>query len=232
MAKSDKSRPRLSGGRSDLLVRRPSRRSRAKTDEAKLRVRQAIIDTGRHLIGTRGISTSLRAIAIAAGYVPSSIYAYFKNSGELFQEIRTQDLAALLDAQLKLSKQFSDPRTKLMNVLLYAVDYWLDNPDAFDVLFSIRVRDNDIKLGELRQFGQSGIAKKSYAFYEFVVQNYLDSLPTRPCSIKFATEILLLATHGGVSIILRLGLPWSTPRELIRSMIEAQFLQWETMARS
>jgi AcrR family transcriptional regulator len=232
MAKKGRPKLGLSGKAPDFPVRRPGRRSRAKTDEAKLTVRQAIIDAGRHLIGTNGISTSLRSIAAAAGYVPSSIYAYFRNSDELFQEIRTQDLATLLEAQLTIARKFADPRTKLMNVLLYAVSYWLDNPDAFDVLFSTRVRDDDIKVAKLRLFGQSDIAKRSYAFYKFVVKNYLDSLPARPCSVKFATEIVLLATHGSVSIMLRLGLPWSNQRALIRSMIEAQFLQWETIARS
>lgn len=124
-----------------------------------------------------------------------------------------------------------DARECLVRVFLTAANHWLDNPEAFDALFNVRSGGSKAAEDNLTEFASLPIVPRSYSIYQDTVDAYFKTLTKQPCTSKYATEVLLLATHGSVAIIMRLDLPWTDPQSQIASLLEAQLRLWEDTCR-
>jgi AcrR family transcriptional regulator len=75
----------------EALSRRIERKQRRRAAS-----RNAIVEAARLVAAREGAGAlSLRAVAAEAGYAPASVYAYFRNRGELVLALAGEDLGAL-----------------------------------------------------------------------------------------------------------------------------------------
>ena len=96
--------------RSRSITSRLGLRGRAYSAEDKAKVRQALIETGRHLFAIEGAArVSLRRIAAEAGYSPGSIYQYFQDHHALQIAIRELDMNQATDHFEAFAARIKDP---------------------------------------------------------------------------------------------------------------------------
>jgi len=96
---------------------KPRSQTRARTEEAKREVRQALIDAGRELIGNEGaVPVSLRQIARHAHYSPGVVYRYFPDKAALMQAIRDEALDGFADRMEALLDTDRDARDLLLAI--------------------------------------------------------------------------------------------------------------------
>jgi|GEM_PF-309103 len=103
-------------------------------DEAAMR--QRIVEVARQLFATQGFaSVTLRNIATEVGCSPMWIYRYFDNKYAILRAVWEDFFVELFD-QLNAIRH-ANPRTRLEQMSLRYLDYWLERPDRFRMVFLI-----------------------------------------------------------------------------------------------
>ena len=95
-----------------------------KTKQQALETRQHILDVALRLFSQQGVSsTSLAAIAKAAGVTRGAIYWHFKNKSDLFNEIWVLSDASISDLEIEYRAKFpSDPLSVVREILVYILE--------------------------------------------------------------------------------------------------------------
>ena len=200
--------------------------------EAKERVRACIIEAGRAAFAEQEFDkVSLRGIAAAAGVSPSVIYAFFTDRQELFLAIRERDLESAVKTIEEMLSDCETPTERLRTLFLVATEYWRNHMDQYEVLYAKPLRRPSAKYRDGSMFGTSEIARRSAQLWEATVRGYLESLPHPPTTVRLATECLVLAMHGIVSIPPRqLSKSWSRSEELARETVGCFIAAWAAQA--
>ncbi len=204
------------------------KRTRARSAEAKERVRASIIEAGRAAFSTQEFDkVSLRGIATAAGVSPSVIYQFFDDRQALFLAIREEDLDHAVSIFEDAIEGQGDARARLRTLFLVATEYWRNHLDQYEVLYAKPLRRPTPRYADGSMFGMSAVARRSHALWEGTVQAFLASLPQPPIDNRLATECLELAMHGIVSIPPRqLSRRWSRSEELARATVDSFLRAW------
>jgi AcrR family transcriptional regulator len=206
------------------------KRKRAKSPEKKAEVRAKLIAVGRRLFAEEDASTvSLRRIAEASGFTPSTIYTYFADQQELFAAIREYDMSAATSEFERIAATTNDPIERVRAVFSGVVRHWLEYPDHFEVLFSQRAERVPHRAAPGPAFGMSTIATRSYALYRNVIADLFDTYPKHPIPIDVATDSMIAATHG-IILFMRhtASMKWSDPEVVAATVIGALLRSWET----
>mgnify|MGYP006401401157 FL=1 len=88
-------------GQSETRVRMPTRRALAKQQ-----TRAKVLAAARELFSTEGYEgATIRDIAAAAGMSTGAVFANFADKSELFREIMTRDLAAVVEAMTEAASR-------------------------------------------------------------------------------------------------------------------------------
>ncbi|VFS67412.1 Potential acrAB operon repressor [Raoultella terrigena] len=95
-----------------------------KTKQQALETRQHILDVALRLFSQQGVSsTSLAAIAKAAGVTRGAIYWHFKNKSDLFNEIWVLSEASISDLEVEYRAKFpNDPLSVVREILVYVLE--------------------------------------------------------------------------------------------------------------
>ena len=95
-----------------------------KTKQQALETRQHILDVALRLFSQQGVSsTSLAAIAKAAGVTRGAIYWHFKNKSDLFSEIWELSESSIGELELEYQAKFpDDPLSVLREILVYILE--------------------------------------------------------------------------------------------------------------
>ena len=95
-----------------------------KTKQQALETRQHILDVALRLFSQQGVSsTSLAAIAKAAGVTRGAIYWHFKNKSDLFNEIWVLSEANINDNEVEYrAKLPNDPLSVVREILVYILE--------------------------------------------------------------------------------------------------------------
>ena len=95
-----------------------------------------VISAARSLVRRRGYAeVSLRQIAAAAHYSPAGLYAHFPNRDGILDAVADavrHDLAAILE---RAAAQQADPLSQLVVIGLAYIDFALEHPAEFELLF-------------------------------------------------------------------------------------------------
>jgi AcrR family transcriptional regulator len=209
------------------------KRRRARSAEAKERVRAMILEAGRVAFAAQEFDkVSLRGIASAAGYSPSVIYSFFLDRQDLFLAIRERDLESALSYIQEMLSACKNPTERLRTLFLVATDYWRSHLDQYEVLYAKPLRRPAAKYTDGSMFGMSAIARRSAELWEASVKDYLDSLAHPTTTPRLGAECLQLAMHGIVSIPPRQqSKSWSRSEELARETIDSFIDAWAVRAR-
>ncbi len=102
-------------------------------------LRRIILDSTRHLLVEEGYKNlSMRKIARAIGYSATSIYLHFENKDALIHALIEEGmdrlLALLKDAE---AQHADDPVARLRGLCRCFVDFGLENPEYYEVMFML-----------------------------------------------------------------------------------------------
>lgn len=116
-------------------------------------MRALILDGARKVFLREGYeSASIRNIAEEINYSPSSIYFYFKEKGEIFQELHNEGFRLLLSKQQVLD-HVKDPFERLKAMCGVFIDFAIHNKDFYNLMFIVepplkkKIVENKIDLG-------------------------------------------------------------------------------------
>jgi len=203
-------------------------RSRARTPEDKLRVREAFIAAGRDLFSEGDPSkVSLRQIAAKAGYAPGAIYQYFTDQRDLFASVREHDMHLAYEELEKAIARTRDPVQRVRKLFFATVDYWLEHMDHFLVLFPAPSSHVPVPTPGTQPFGRSPVVQEILTLYYDTVREMFDHLPRHPLPPRLATDTLLASVYGTLVFpLMTRTMEWSDTRTMARKLVQTVIDQW------
>lgn len=200
-------------------------RGRARAHEDKEKVRQAFVSAGRKLLLTEDASNiSLRRIAAEAGYSPGTIYGYFADSRALYRAVRELDMEDAILVFERIVEENPEPQQRVRSLFLGTVEYWLANPEHFDVLFSMpdKVEQNSTEL-----FGQTPVVLRALNVYYGAVEDLFSSLPSSPSQPRVEADALLAAIYGIIAFPrMTSTMIWSDTKTMAAVVIDSMVRRW------
>lgn len=111
-------------------------------EREKTEMKQLIMSAALKMFLEDGYAkTSIRNIADAIEYSPGTIYLYYKDKDELLYEVQGLAYGELLTA-FKKNATSTNPVEKLVQIGKTYVNFGLDNPELYDLMFIIRAPMN------------------------------------------------------------------------------------------
>src|SRR5208337_578995 len=99
-------------------------------------LRQEILDAASDLFVKEGYEqVSMRRIAEKIEYSPTTIYLYFKDKAELLDQICQETFARLVQHLNRILEQPGDPLERLKRGLVAYIEFGLENPQHYRVVF-------------------------------------------------------------------------------------------------
>lgn len=163
-------------------------RSEAQRTEMRAQIEQA----ASRLFQSEGYgAVSIRRIAKEVGCSPMAIYAYFDNKVDLLRSLWAQVFDDLFQqVETRVSAETS-PKLRLQALSIGYVQYWLDNPDRYRMVFMAEgVSQSDVTIF----VDNPNIAKHFARFFE-LISNVVKPKTSGPV-IKQKTDFLVSALHG------------------------------------
>lgn len=116
-------------------------------------MRKLILNGARKVFLEKGYeSASIRSIADEINYSPSSIYFYFKEKGEIFQELHEEGFRLLL-SKMQVLAHVSDPYERLKAMGAVFIDFAMHNKDFYNLMF---IAEEPLRKKANEAFGGSG----------------------------------------------------------------------------
>lgn len=129
-------------------------------------MRDRIVTAARRLFLRDGVeAVSMRNVAAEVGCSPMALYRYFANKQDILWQVWDVFLDELF---ARLQHVRADrPRERLAQLALGYLDYWLDHPERFLIVFL----QPDLEPGGTRRYLESGdIVRRFALFTDTVVQ--------------------------------------------------------------
>lgn len=140
--------------------------------------------------------TSIRNIATAIHYSPGTIYLYYKDKDELLYEVQHKAYGDLLKV-FKAKAKSDDPFIKLEEICKAYIEFGLENPELYDLMFIIRAPMN------VDEEAHKANGDESLNFLAECVKRCIDQKLIRYSDAELATLEIWAMTHGLVSLNLR-----------------------------
>ncbi len=103
-------------------------------------VRRDIMDKALELIVTEGYDGfTMRKLASRLKVTPKTIYNYFQNQDEIYLRILTKGFEQLYEHYEKAAKPHQDPADKISAVIAAYVEFGLENPNIYKLMFTWHV---------------------------------------------------------------------------------------------
>lgn len=107
-------------------------------EREKAEMRKLIIGAAMDMFIKDGYEkTSIRNIAEKIEYSPATIYLYYKDKDELFYEIQREAFDQL-HLYFQENAVSADPMERLRQLLKAYIEYGIENPDLYDLMFILR----------------------------------------------------------------------------------------------
>ena len=108
-------------------------------------MKRLIMDAAMRMFVEAGYEkTSIRNIAEKIEYSPATIYLYYKDKDELLYDVQAQGFSQLLEIfQQKATDK--DPFKRLAQMSKAYVEFGMEHPDIYDLMFIIRAPMNKIE---------------------------------------------------------------------------------------
>jgi len=114
-------------------------------EREKLEMRRLIMDAAMRMFVEAGYEkTSIRNIAEKIEYSPATIYLYYKDKDELLYDVQAQGFAQLLEL-FQQRATAKDPFKKLGQMSKIYVEFGMEHPDIYDLMFIIRAPMNKVE---------------------------------------------------------------------------------------
>lgn len=184
------------------------RKERDKLDRRKL-----IIQSATKLFLEQGYEkTSIRNIADDIEYSPATIYLYFKEKDEIFFVLHEQGFE-LLNKEFDKHAHIENPFERLNALGHSYLQFAIDNPDYYDLMFIMRAPLNEIACHETWDAGTNAFTHLLRTVEQCMAQNMMSA--TDP---NIAAMTIWSYAHGLASLYIR-------QRFQSMQMCEINFLQ-------
>lgn len=196
--------------------------TKERREKHKEGLRQLILDAAIELFVTEGYeSTTMRKIAEKIDYSPPTIYFYFRDKAELFDNICAETFGKL-DQQMELLRaevaaEKSEPLVNLEKALRGYIDFGLRHPNHYTVTF-ILTSEFEANGGESRK-KTTGL--KTFGCMRQMVAEYLISKNGTDVGVEETSQALWAAIHGVTSLLItQKGFPFVEQKMLINKLVE------------
>jgi AcrR family transcriptional regulator len=188
--------------------------------------RTKILDAARDLFVTMGYArVTMRSIAKAIGYTPTTIYLYFKDKEAMLRELVANDFFAIT-ARFRQIAEIADPVERLRATGLAYIEYGLAYPNHYRLIFMTN-HVPVIEKGTILNAQQRGHPEHdAYAFLTDTVRECVATGRMRPeySDVEQTSQMLLSAVHGVVSLYIARShdtwLDWKPPMDTARLLID------------
>ncbi|MFN3996766.1 TetR/AcrR family transcriptional regulator [Algoriphagus sp.] len=104
----------------------------------KEELKSLILQAAKRLFVEKGIDqTTIRNIANAIEYSVGTVYVYYKDKNDILHDLHSQGFKQL-GGEMKVLFSVGDPMERLKALGRVYLQFALDNPDMYDLMFSLR----------------------------------------------------------------------------------------------
>jgi AcrR family transcriptional regulator len=187
------------------------------TEEQREIFRRRILDAAQELFDSSGIdAVSMRALGARVGLTASALYAYFPAKIDLLRALWWDALNDLQARMARLSECEPDPIAAIRGLGLAYVEFGLENPARFRVLF---MADQGSFAEELKA---AGIYHDAYRLFRERVTEAIGQGRLRPNDSDLCAQSLWAGVHGAVNLInSSASFPFVSPSLLAATTIDA-----------
>ena len=189
-------------------------------------LRALILQKARELFFQEGYhNITIRKIAKEIGYSPATIYLYFKSKDEILFELHNLGFQMLYQRKMSLPfDESTDPVERLRLGGLMYIDFALDNPEYYEVMFNMP-EPRDFLAQKRDSAAEGEVVDYAMLSYDFLRQGvaqlqaagYLTDVDQDTVAFSFWSTV-----HGLVSLIIRKRIPYpqAPSRELAYQAME------------
>jgi AcrR family transcriptional regulator len=180
-------------------------------------IRRKILDAAHDLFAREGYErVTMRRIAEAIEYSPTTIYNHFEDKDDLVQSLCDADFARLLGALLAQPAP-EDPVEQIRQLGLAYARFGVDYPNHYRFMFM-----TPAKFEHIHELSASG--RQAFGLLRSAVQRALDTGAFRPADGDAVAQVLWASLHGVVALLITLR-PEHWPhapavRDLVERLIE------------
>ena len=190
-------------------------------ERQKTEMRDAILSAALKLFSDEGYdNVTMRKIADKIEYSVGTIYLYFKDKSEMLYELHNRGFAEFYKKQLSV-QHIEDPVERLTAHGESYIDFAIENPEYYDVMFISRSTSKEINKLEHWNEGE-----RTYDLLKLNIKQAMEAGHFGGVDIEVAAFSLWSFVHGMASLYVRERL-MMMPTEIIRPMISGalQFLR-------
>lgn len=189
---------------------RIKQRSAERRERSRQRTRRAILEAAIKLFEREGYEGfSLRQVAEAIGYTPTTIYLYFKDKDDLLFAVCQQGFAEFTQTLERTYRQHTDPRERLRALAWSYLDFGLSHPLHYQTMF-MRRSEWMLRATPSAEGGPGKSKPDSYTIFMNAVIEAMRTGKLRMGDPVETTNLLWSGVHGIVS--LALGMKGVVPR--------------------
>jgi AcrR family transcriptional regulator len=192
----------------------------------RLKVRSKILDAARVLFASEGYdAVTMRRIADAIEYSPTTIYLHFKDKDALIRELCLVDMASLTQALRSFAAE-PEPLERLRKAGMAYVTFGIGHPNQYRLMFLSN------RLHEEEQLAELGHGNPETDCYLLLLNTFTEAISQQLLAPELTDPDLLAqsywaSVHGVVAMHINLyGDPWiewrkieETARMTINAMI-------------
>ena len=197
---------------------KPLKSARKAKGDGHLRRAEILRAAERIFIAEGYEGATIRKIADEVGVSSTCLYMHFRDKDEILLWICTAAMEHLLALNSEIAARPIDPVERLRMMLTAYVDFALDNPNAYRLVFCASpLAGSHQKNLVTQELGAQCSDRFSGVMREIAAQGRL-----KTGDPKSVHQALWSACHGLVSLMLtKPNLDWAPPREVTRVLIES-----------
>jgi AcrR family transcriptional regulator len=159
-------------------------------------IRRKILDAARELFATEGYeSVTMRRIAEAIEYSPTTIYNHFEDKDDLVNCLCEEDFSRLL-GHLQTQPPPDDPIEWIRQLGLAYAAFATEYPNHYRFMF---MTPTQFKAGHEHELSSSGM--RAFELLRMAVRKALDTGRFRPGSADTLAQVLWASVHGAVALL-------------------------------
>ena len=177
------------------------------------RMRQRILKAAMELFAKGGYeNVSMRKIAKKIEYSPGTIYLYFKNKNDIMLQLCYQGFEQLLALQEEMER-ITDPSERLSTGGRYYVNFALENPELYELMFATEEIVQEPALDE------DSVPLKAFRNFEKHVRKCLDAGIFSGGDAETTAIALWASLHGLASLLIKQRLRF-LPQENLDQIVQ------------
>ena len=162
-------------------------------------IRRKILDAARELFAREGFEqVTMRRIAEAIEYSPTTIYLHFKDKDELVRSLCETDFARLL-AAFEAAKPPKDPVEAIRRIGLAYARFGLENPNHYRFMFMTPMTPKPAPQDP------DDMGDGAYGYLLQAVKRAMAEGSLRRDDAEAVSQVLWASVHGAVALLVTFG---------------------------